>query len=123
MAGGMASLGRSLMWGAIAFGVVLAVVIGVRLEQAALAAVVGVACGVAASIPTSLLIVAIWRWRSEKHQEGNRQPMAQPPPMVLLTPQTALRAPQPGAWPEEYGIPVAPQRQFSVIGEEETADL
>ena len=117
------SLRRSLLWGAIAFGVALAVVIGVRLEQAALTVVVGVTCGVGASIPTSLLIVAFLQRRNEKQEEKRRQMMAQSPPVVVVTPPAMPQARAPGTWPEEYTLPIPSQRQFAVIGEEETEDL
>jgi hypothetical protein len=41
----------------ILFSVALAVVIGNRMSTDAMAVVVGVACGVLASIPTSLLMI------------------------------------------------------------------
>jgi hypothetical protein len=117
------SLRRTVMWGTIAFGIALAVVIGIRLEQAALAVVVGLACGVGASIPTSLLIVALLSKRNEKRQERKRERVPTPPPVVVVTPPAALQAGQPGAWPDANGLPVPSPRQFSVIGEEETKEL
>jgi hypothetical protein len=106
----------------IAFGVALAVIIGVRLEKAALTVVVGVTCGVGASIPTSLLIVALLQRRNEKRDERKRQLTTQPPPVIVVTPQAAPQSRQPGTWPEEYTLPLPSQRQFSVIGEEETEE-
>lgn len=117
------SLRRSLTWGAIAFGVVLAAIVGARLEQAALTVVVGVVCGVSASIPTSFLVVALLQKRSQKREEHRRQMMTQPPPVIVVTPQAAPQVRQPGTWPEEYTFPVPGQRQFSVIGEEDVTDL
>jgi len=117
------SLRRTLAWGIIAFGVALAVIIGVRLEKAALTVIVGVTCGVGASIPTSLLIVALLQRRNDRREEKKRQLMTQPPPVVVVTPQAMPQAHQPGAWPQEYTLPLPSQRQFSVIGEEETEEL
>jgi hypothetical protein len=116
------SLRRTLAWGAIAFGVALAAVIGVRLEKAALTVVVGVTCGVGASIPTSLMIVALLQRRNEKRDERKRQLTTQPPPVIVVTPQAPPQSRQPGTWPEEYTLPLPSQRQFSVIGEEETEE-
>jgi hypothetical protein len=116
------SLRRTLAWGAIAFGVALAVIIGVRLEKAALTVVVGVTCGVGASIPTSLLIVALLQRRNQKRDERTRQLATQPPPVIVVTPQAAPQSRQPGTWPEEYTLPLPSQRRFSVIGEEETEE-
>ncbi len=55
----------------LAFGVTLAAFIGQRMSTDAMAVVIGVAVGVAASVPTSLLLVALLRrertgaWRAE----------------------------------------------------------
>lgn len=117
------SLRRTLMWGAIAFGVALAVVVGVRLEQAALTVVVGLACGIGASIPTSLLIVGVLNRRNVQRRDRNRDLMAPQPPVVVVTSPSAPPAGHPGHWPAEYTLPVPSQRQFSVIGEDETTEL
>jgi hypothetical protein len=117
------SLRRSLLWGLIAFGVVLAGIIGVRLEQAALTVVVGVGCGVGASIPTSILIVALMHKRNEKQEIQKRRPAAHQPQVVVVTPQAAPQIQQSGTWPEQFALPVPNQRQFSVIGEDEKTDL
>jgi hypothetical protein len=104
------------MWGAAAFGVALAVVIGVRLEQAALAVLVGVVCGVGASIPTSLLIVSIMRRQDQRvHEQRRRNAYQTQPPVVIVTPSNAPQLPQPMNW----SAPAPAQRQFTVIGEEE----
>jgi len=118
------SLRRTLMWGAIAFGAALAVVVGVRLEKAALTVVVGLACGIGASIPTSLLIVGVLNRSNVKRQERHRDLMAPPPPpVVVVTSPSAPPTGHPGNWPAEYTLPAPSQRQFSVIGEEETTEL
>jgi hypothetical protein len=128
---------QSGTWGAAAFGVTLAVIIGLRLDQAALAAVVGVICGIGASIPTSVLVVSVLRWREAGLREDGRSrsratwerrrvqsAMAQSAPPVLVI--TAPGAPQPRQatnWPNEYVTPVPAQRQFSIIGEEEIENV
>ncbi len=116
---GTAGLRHNGMWGAVAFGVALAVVIGVRLEQAALAVLVGVVCGVGASIPTSLLIVTIMRRQDQRvHEQRRRNTYQTQPqsPVVVVTPSNAPQLPQPMNW----SAPAPAQRQFTVIGEEET---
>lgn len=117
------SLRRSLMWGAIAFGVALALIVGVRLEQAALTAVVGIACGVGASIPTSFLLVALLHKRDEGREGKRRRSIEQSPPVVVVTPQAAPQYLQPGTRPEDFTLPLPSQRQFSIIGEEDTTEL
>jgi hypothetical protein len=49
----------------------LAVAVGSRMSQDAMAVVVGVVCGIGAAIPTSLLMIwLITRHRDEQHDEG-----------------------------------------------------
>jgi hypothetical protein len=123
MHGFISSVRRSLFWGAIAFGAALAVVIGVRLEQAALTVVVGLACGVGASIPTSLLIVALFHRNREGNTRRHRQSPEQATPMIVVTPQTTPQTHQIRNWPEEYTLPVPNRRRFSIIGDEEETEL
>ncbi len=127
------SLQHSGAWGVAAFGATLALIIGLRLNQAALAAMVGVICGIAASIPTSLLIVTLLRMRDEgREARGERRGVrgarraAQSqwgevgqPPVVVVTAPSAPQLQQPTTWPGEYAAPLPVQRQFSIIGEEE----
>lgn len=108
---------KTIAWNAIAFGVVLAIIIGIRLEKAALAAVVGVVCGVAASIPTGLLVVMLLRRRDEKQLTRERETRQQPP-VVVVTAPAAPQLPQAAAWPSAYPAPLPAQREYSVIGEE-----
>lgn len=136
------SLRQSAVWGAIAFGIALAIVIGVRLEQAALSVTVGVVCGVAASIPTSLLIVSALRWRDARNGHSSprrgraewsyspqsradwRKPeTVQPPPIVVVTSPTAPQQPQQAGWSGEYATTTPTQREFSVIGDDEIEEL
>jgi hypothetical protein len=114
---------RSLKWGAVAFGVVLALIVGVRLEQAALTVLVGLACGVGASIPTSILLVALMRKQSDRRAEKRRRMVPQAPQVVVVTPHAAPHALQPGSQPEAFTLPVPGQREFSIIGEDEITDL
>jgi hypothetical protein len=67
----------------LASGVSLAIVIGNRLSQEALAVLAGAVCGVAAAIPTSLLVVAVSRWRNDSKQN---QPTYQQPATGLTLP-------------------------------------
>ncbi len=75
----------------LAFGVTLAVIIGQRMSTDAMAVVIGVAVGVAASVPTSLLLVALLRreravWRSEPPTSQPALPPAQPTNLIVLDP-------------------------------------
>lgn len=75
----------------LAFGVTLAVIIGQRMSTDAMAVVIGVAVGVAASVPTSLLLVALLRrersvWRAEPPPSQPALPPAQPANVIVLDP-------------------------------------
>ena len=78
----------------LGFGVTLALVIGQRMTTDAMAVVLGVAVGVAASVPTSLLLVALLRrragrgWRSRA--AGRRRRRSQQPNVIVLNPADLL---------------------------------
>ena len=99
----------------VAFVVTLAVMVGQRLSDQAVAVLAGAVCGVGASIPTSLLIA--WTTRRRQEQVTARSMAAQYPPVVVVQqpPQQAGlgAAPQPG-----YLGPYLPpaQREFTVVG-------
>ena len=57
----------------LGFGVTLALVIGQRMTTDAMAVVLGVAVGVAASVPTSILLVALVR-RAQRETGGRLEP-------------------------------------------------
>jgi hypothetical protein len=80
----------------LGFGVALALIIGQRMSTDAMAVVLGVAVGVAASVPTSILLLALLRrtqrevtWRPEPTQsEQHMRALAQPaqPNIIVLNP-------------------------------------
>jgi hypothetical protein len=96
----------------ITFAVTLALVIGNRLSDEALAVLAGAACGVGAAIPTSLLIVTITQ-RAPKQAPAD-QPNTYPPVVVIAPPGSGQQA---NAW---NGLPasmVSPvERSFNVVG-------
>ena len=76
----------------LGFGVTLALVIGQRMTTDAMAVVLGVAVGVAASVPTSILLVALVR-RAQRESGGRLEPAAaqaayalppQPQPNIIV---------------------------------------
>ena len=97
----------------IAFAVTLAVIIGQRMSTDAMAVVVGVACGVLASIPTSLLILAVSNRRGEREVRQRRDY----PPVVIVNPGNN----QPRYLQPPFPTPPmqAQERQFRVIGDED----
>jgi hypothetical protein len=107
------------------FGVALAVMIGSRMSADAMGVVVGVMCGVVASVPTSLVLI----WALVRRTQGpgaevmSRQGMGHNyPPVVVVNPG-------PGYGASGYGSPMASHslpapggpRSFKVVGDEETA--
>ncbi|HEC35395.1 MAG TPA: hypothetical protein ENI39_02550 [Anaerolineae bacterium] len=101
---------------AVAFAVTLAVIIGQRLSDQAMAVLAGAVCGVGASIPTSLLIISVTRRRHER--ESTRPMQGLYPPVVVVQPPAqpgVSSARQPGYLPPY--VPPA-RREFTVVGGE-----
>ena len=110
----------------VAFAVGLAVVVGNRMSADAMAVVVGVMCGVVASVPTSLLL--IWALRRGAGNGAGVESQARNgvgvnyPPVVVVNPGQGMPAYGPPSIPSlDRGLP-APggPRTFKVVGEEET---
>jgi hypothetical protein len=120
---------NSIVLAGIAFAGTLAVVIGSRLSNEALAVVVGAVCGVSASIPVSLaLVLAVGRnWgRPELPREigydYESRRYAPQPPMVVVSPPQNPTAPY--AYPQSLyygptgGSLAESQRSFKIVGED-----
>jgi hypothetical protein len=119
----------------LGFGVALALLIGRRMSTDAMAVVIGVAVGVAASVPTSLLLVALLRRervissRAGGVEAGGTQLRGQAPgalPSVVVLNASDLV----GARREAPQIPMPPVglvqdgglRRLRVVGEDEWSD-
>lgn len=101
----------------IAFAIALAVVIGNRMSAEAMAVVIGVTCGVAASIPMSAVILMLTGRRERTTETRNYQKESYPPVVVISPGQERQRYPSlPYYTPSMADVP-AP-RQFNVIGDE-----
>ncbi len=116
-------LGLSLMAGIVT----LAIIIGQRMSTDAMAVMVGVVFGVAASIPTSLLIALAARGsrRSEPpYRRDDYQPSPPAPQIYVVSPGQLAPGP-PG--PAQPALPQAPggfymaepARRYKVVGEAE----
>ena len=123
----------------VAGGVTLAVMIGQRMSTDAMAVVIGVVFGVAASIPTSLLIVAATRGQRDPSRHAAHSQSWGPDPKPLpAAPQIIVVSPpmQPGGhtttpWlasgsgmpqlapPQEAFFVGDTSRRFKVVGEDE----
>ena len=123
---------RALLLIGMAFAMALAITVANRMNADTMAVVIGVACGVLASIPTSLLIV--WALgRRGQAPIGNDRPgqfgMGQYPPIVVVNPGSSYGTSghnrpawgAPASFPsiDELPLPAGP-RTFRVVGQEET---
>jgi hypothetical protein len=111
----------------LVFAVTLAAIIGERMSTDAMAVVVGVAVGVAASVPTSLLLVALLRrdraggWRAEPPPSPTQQ--LQSPNVIVLNPADLLgqRRDQPYVPlpPPEMNAADGGMRRLRIIGSDD----
>ncbi|MEE8391849.1 MAG: hypothetical protein V3S14_13780 [Anaerolineae bacterium] len=103
---------------AVTFAVTLALVVGNRLSDEAIAVLTGAVCGVGAAIPTSLLVVVVSRRRDEERVQLPAQPATQHgvyPPVVVVAPPGGQQ--WSGDWSTISPPLTAPmQRQFTVVG-------
>jgi hypothetical protein len=135
---------------AVAFVVTLGVVVGTRMSSDAIAVLVGVIAGVAASIPCALLLLAVTRRQETRAPDpystrapASRQrgaafesgvyPRQSMPPVIVVTPGSAgpqqiapwSTAPGPADAANLMGYNSEPprgQRQFRVMGYEEAEE-
>ncbi len=121
----------SLPIAAIIFAATLAYVVGIRLSESAMAVVIGVMFGVAASIPTSIILIL-----SLRHTQGSRPASRgqdsvttpQPPTIIVAPPgsQPMVGTRHPWHTPDMYLPPLYDdweerheQRRFRIVGEDE----
>lgn len=109
----------------VAGGVTLAVIIGNRMSAEAMSVVIGVVFGVAASIPTSLLIVAATRGRRSEESYyrslgPDPQPRTQQPNIYIVNPGVQPAQPARPQLPEPYSYAMPQlERRFTVVGDED----
>ena len=94
-----------------AFRIALAILIGLRLSTEALAILLGVLIGVAASLPSTLILA----WMLNR-------PHPAPPPAPTITVLPSTVTPPLPSTSSLSSLPALPKRQFVVIGEAEPAD-
>lgn len=109
-----------LVLGAV-FAVALAVVVGQQMSTEAMAVVIGVVCGIAASIPTSLLLLVVLTRSDRQQVTGTERQTRQnnnPPVMVIQGgggTQGWPPGPQAGYWQAVQPGPTV-DRQFHIVG-------
>ena len=114
----------------LAFVVTLGVVVGTRMSSDAIAVLVGVIAGVAASIPCALLLMAVTRRQEPQEVEPYEEPRyRQAPPVIVVTPGAAQQQLPYGTPPygAPYGYPElgagrSGRRQFRVMGYDEAEE-
>jgi hypothetical protein len=114
---GLRKLGLGL---GLVFVIALAVIVGKKMSADAMAVVVGVVCGVVASIPTAILLLVMSARRERQQPQTPAHRRGNYPPVVVIqggAPQ-ALGPGQPGHWPAPPPGP-ASDRQFHVVGGED----
>lgn len=103
----------------LAFAVGLGAVVGYRMSSEAMAVVVGVVCGVLASIPMSLLILIVTRRMNPQHyEEQHYERRREYPPIVVVNPGRVQQLPPLSSPPSPYPTRLPATREFKVIGED-----
>jgi hypothetical protein len=110
----------------LVFAVTLAVVVGKRMSAEAMAVVIGAVCGIAAGIPTSVLLLLVMsrRDRQQFEDSGQQARVGKPPPVVVIqggAPQALPPGMNAGYWSAPVPGP-AVQRQFHVVGGDDLVD-
>jgi hypothetical protein len=102
----------------LTFAITLAVMIGKRMSADALAIVVGIACGILASLPPLLILLVVVLRRDRKEERARAEEHRAMPPVIVVqggAPQTLPPGAQAGYWP--MAAPgMLPERSFQVIG-------
>ena len=133
-------MNKAVLLGAVAFAITMAVLIGQRLSDQAMAVIVGSVVGVAASVPMAGVIL----WLTLRQREGVHTAPAYPRPeythrdetprMIVIQPQPTY-APPAGQYQTQYQSQTAlpqiaaptmnymrPMRDFKIVGQEEFED-
>ena len=126
---------KPLAFGFVCFCVTLAVLIGQRLSDQAMAVVVGSVIGVLATLPMAgLMLVVVLRQRDTASTAAaparrDYSPADEQPRMIVIQPQPY--APMPAQFPlmnqasqlnTTHWQQTRPMRDFTIVGEEEFAD-
>jgi hypothetical protein len=110
---------RNLLIIGVAFAITLAIIFGTRISPDALAVVIGVLLGIAASVPTTLLVVFILT-RQQNRLEKSAQPMFQQPPVFVINAGDKPQPLAPPALPAPYLSAADTGRKWTVIGDVDT---
>ena len=99
------------------FAVALAVMVVNRISSESLAMLLGIACGICATVPISAF--ALWVARRPR-QDGRTQAVQRSyPPVVVLSPGSPGRHSMPPAYYPPPPAPAEPPRRYNVIGDDD----
>jgi len=93
--------------------------IGRRMSADALAIVVGIACGVVASLPPLVLLLVVLLRRDRKEDKAHQEQSRAMPPVIVVqggAPQALPPGAQAGYWPMPAPGMLPPGRSFQVVG-------
>lgn len=104
----------------IAFAIGLGVLAGHKLAAESMAVVVGVVCGVTASVPMSILMLILVKRTTASQSTPSTSQQAQYPPVIVVSGgQPQLGPPNDnGAVEGQWREPGPRRREFRMIGEE-----
>jgi hypothetical protein len=109
---------------ALALALTLGVVVIKQMSAEAMAVVVGIICGVVASVPASLLLFFVLTRNGRRPEQERPAGERTYPPVVVIqgaNPQALPPGMNPGYWPApQAGGPA--ERQFHVVGNEDLVD-
>ena len=106
-----------------AFGAVLALVVGLRLETAGLTMLVGVLCGLLAGLPLSLGLLWLVSREREARRQAEERHWAQERPAVATPPVIVLNTGNPRGLEHSQAYPLMGEqaaRNFVIVGDEES---
>jgi len=108
---------RGLVVISLAVGITFTIILGIRISTDALAVIVGVALGILASVPTTVIVMFIITRQQSRLQRFTTQ-ASQPPPVIVVNAADRNQPYLPPALPAS--TPASGPRKWTVIGDEET---
>lgn len=108
----------------IAFTITLGIVVGNRMSSEAMAVVVGIVCGVLASVPTSIMLLILVRRLTSESSQRSQARQQQYPPVVVINPNAGQGNRSNDPWYDASGSQPAGYlpREFKIVGEPEEED-
>ncbi len=107
----------------IVFMAAMILVAGLRVDASVFVFAFGFVCGVASSVPLTIIVTAlVLRYRERESRERRRRRAERTPqsPVVIVQPPGVAHLRQPASWSSQDELTLAPaRREFTMIGEGE----